>query len=93
MWKISVSDTGLCFRRTTPETHPEILPGQMIVVPIYPRLPAKVTQITSMTPASLDVKIEYDDGTGPKSTTQIGAISSSVAFMKLSTARCRRARS
>jgi hypothetical protein len=49
---------------TTPSTFNEILPGQTVVEAFYPRFPAKVAQISSMTPTSLEVKLEYDDGTG-----------------------------
>ena len=52
---------------TTPESYPEILPHQTVVVPFYPKLPASVARITSMTPTSLEVKIDYDDGHGQKS--------------------------
>lgn len=47
---------------TTPQHYPEILPGQTIVSPFYPRLPDSVTKITSLTPSSIEVKIEYNDG-------------------------------
>lgn len=55
---------------TTPEVHPEILPGQTLVYAIYPRLPSSITKITSQTPSSLEVKIEYDDGSGHQSRTE-----------------------
>lgn len=52
---------------TTPDHYAEILPGQTIVSPFYPQLPSSVTKITSLTPSRIEVKIEYNDGTGEKS--------------------------
>ncbi|MFO0745456.1 MAG: hypothetical protein U1F43_07265 [Myxococcota bacterium] len=55
---------------TTPESFPEVLPGQTVVVPYYPKLPATVAGITSMTPASVEARIAYDDGGGAKTRTE-----------------------
>jgi hypothetical protein len=52
---------------TTPQQYKEILPGQTIVCPFYPRFPASVTKITSLTPTSVELKIEYNDGQGEQS--------------------------
>jgi hypothetical protein len=52
---------------TTPENYAEVLPNQTVVYAVYPRLPRRVTEITSMTNSSLEVKFEYNDGAGPKS--------------------------
>lgn len=49
---------------TTPETHSEIPPGQTIVQLYYPQLPAKVTQLTSPTTATLETKIRWADKSG-----------------------------
>ncbi|MEZ6003813.1 MAG: hypothetical protein R3F33_06465 [Planctomycetota bacterium] len=47
---------------TTPQTIPAVLPGQTRVLPIYPKLPAKVTNLRSRTPGSLEVKLAWNDG-------------------------------
>jgi len=47
---------------TTPDQAPELLPGQTAVFVWYPKFPASVTRIRSRTPASLEVKFEYNDG-------------------------------
>jgi hypothetical protein len=52
---------------TTPVNYSEVLPNQTVVYAIYPRLPGRVTDITSMTNSSLEVKIEYSDGLASKS--------------------------
>jgi hypothetical protein len=52
---------------TTADESPELLPGQTGVFMYYPRLPKSVTEIHTKTPASLEVKIEYSDATGPHS--------------------------
>jgi hypothetical protein len=49
---------------TTLETHPEIPPGQTVVALYYPQLPAKVTQLTSQTNATLETKIRWADKAG-----------------------------
>ena len=49
---------------TTPDEAPEMLPGQTVVFVYYPKFPAKLTEIRARTPASLETKIEYDDGSG-----------------------------
>jgi len=48
---------------TTPQTYPEIPAGQTVVERYYPQLPAKVTQLSSQTNATLETKIRWaDDG-------------------------------
>ena len=46
---------------TTPEKYPEILPGQTIIDLFYPKLPAKVTELTSTTSATLEIKIAWEE--------------------------------
>jgi len=50
---------------TTPDEAAEILPGATAVLVYYPKFPAKVTAIRTRTPATLEVKIEYDGATEP----------------------------
>ena len=45
---------------TTPRNIDEVLPGQTRVLPIYPKLPTKVTNLRSRTPSSLEVKFVWD---------------------------------
>ena len=47
---------------TTPQTIEEVLPGQTRVVPIYPKLPTRVTNLRSRTPSSLEIKFAWNDG-------------------------------
>lgn len=47
---------------TTPRTIDEMLPGQTRVVPIYPKLPTKVTNLRSRTPSSLELRFKWNDG-------------------------------
>lgn len=47
---------------TTPQTIDEVLPGQTRVVPIYPKLPTRVTSLRSRTPSSLEIKFAWNDG-------------------------------
>ena len=49
---------------TTEETHAEIPPGQTVVKLFYPQLPAKVTQLTNQTTATLETKIRWMDKIG-----------------------------
>ena len=49
---------------TTPDEAAEILPNQTVVFVFYPKFPSKLTELRSRTPATLEAKIEYDDGTG-----------------------------
>jgi hypothetical protein len=49
---------------TTPDEAAEILPNQTVVFVYYPKFPSKLTELRSRTPAVLEVKIEYDDGSG-----------------------------
>jgi hypothetical protein len=49
---------------TTPQTHPEIFPGQTVVELYYPQLPSKVTQLTNQTNATLETKIRWSNGKG-----------------------------
>lgn len=49
---------------TTPETYAELLPGQTVVDLYYPRLPSKVAELSSATPASLEIKIAWEDEAG-----------------------------
>jgi hypothetical protein len=51
---------------TTPEKYPEILPGQTVVEVYYPKLPAKVTELTSRTTTTLEIKIAWDPGDGKR---------------------------
>lgn len=44
---------------TTPDTAAEVLPGQTLVMPIYPRFTSAVTKTRTRTPASLEVKVDY----------------------------------
>lgn len=47
---------------TSPDQVPELQPGQSAVFVWYPKFPASVTKLRSKTPASLEVKFEYNDG-------------------------------
>lgn len=49
---------------TTPQTHPEIPAGATVVELYYPQLPAKVTQLTNQTNATLETKIRWSNGKG-----------------------------
>ncbi|MGH8094712.1 MAG: hypothetical protein ACREIF_14780 [Chthoniobacterales bacterium] len=49
---------------TTPEMQQEIPPGQTVVELYYPQFPAKVTQLTSETTATLEAKIQWSDEEG-----------------------------
>lgn len=49
---------------TTPDEAPEILPNQTAVFVYYPKLPAKVSELRTRTPAVLETKVEFDDGSG-----------------------------
>jgi hypothetical protein len=50
---------------TTPDTVAEILPGETVVFAYYPKFPAKVTNIRTRTPATLEVKIDYAGASEP----------------------------
>jgi hypothetical protein len=50
---------------TTPDEVAEILPGETVVFVYYPKFPSKVTNIRTRTPATLEVKIEYDGASEP----------------------------
>src|ERR1700730_10133535 len=49
---------------TTPQTYPEIPAGQTVVELYYPQLPAKVTQLTAQTNATLETKIRWANKAG-----------------------------
>src|SRR5438132_2804123 len=49
---------------TTPQTYPEIPAGQTVVQLYYPQLPAKVTQLSSQTNATLETRIRWADKPG-----------------------------
>ena len=49
---------------TSPETRPEIQPGQTIVQLYYPQLPAKVTQLGNVTTATLETRIRWSNREG-----------------------------
>jgi hypothetical protein len=51
---------------TTPDEAAEILPGEAVVFVYYPKFPAKVTNIRTRTPATLEVKIEYAGASEPR---------------------------
>ncbi len=51
---------------TTPEAAEQLLPGQTAGVVFYPRLPRSVTTIRTRTPASLEVKLAWNDDGEPK---------------------------
>jgi hypothetical protein len=51
---------------TTPDEVAEILPGETVVFVYYPKFPAKVTNIRTRTPATLEVKIDYDGAPEPR---------------------------
>ncbi len=55
---------------TTPDEAPEILPGATTVFPFYPKFPAKVTSLRTRTPAQLEIKIDFDDGSGRQTRTE-----------------------
>ncbi len=46
---------------TTPQTQTELPAGQTLVSLYYPQLPAKVTQLTSQTNATLETKVRWTD--------------------------------
>jgi hypothetical protein len=50
---------------TTPDEVAEILPGETVVFVYYPKFPAKVTNIRTRTPATLEVKIDYAGAAEP----------------------------
>jgi hypothetical protein len=49
---------------TTPDRHPEILPGQTAVSLFYPEFPARVAALTSPTNATLEIRLTWEDGRG-----------------------------
>lgn len=49
---------------TTPESQPEIPPGQTVVKLFYPQLPSKVTQLSNQTTVTLETKIHWSDKPG-----------------------------
>ena len=49
---------------TTPDTQAEILPGQTVVALYYPQLPSKVTQLTSQTTTTLEIRVRWEDKPG-----------------------------
>jgi hypothetical protein len=49
---------------TTPQTQTELPAGQTLVSLYYPQLPAKVTELTSQTNATLETKIRWADKAG-----------------------------
>ncbi|MGE3964957.1 MAG: hypothetical protein AB7I09_12720 [Planctomycetota bacterium] len=51
---------------TTPEKYPELLPGQTVVDLFYPKLPQKVTDLTSRTTTTLEIKLQWDDSSGAR---------------------------
>jgi pSer/pThr/pTyr-binding forkhead associated (FHA) protein len=51
---------------TTPDEVAEILPGETVVFVYYPKFPARVTNIRTRTPATLEVKMEYDGAHEPR---------------------------
>jgi len=55
---------------TTPDEAPELLPNQTAVFVYYPKLPSKVSELRTRTPAVLETKVEYDDGSGVQSHTE-----------------------
>lgn len=55
---------------TTPDEAQEILPGETVVDPFYPKFPSKVTNIRTRTPSQLEIKIDYDDGSGHHTVTE-----------------------
>ena len=44
---------------TTPDTTAEVLPGQTLVMPIYPHFTSAVTKTRTRTPAQIEIKVEY----------------------------------
>ena len=46
---------------TTPDEVAEILPGETVVFVYYPKFPSKITNIRTLTPATLEVKVESDN--------------------------------
>lgn len=44
---------------TTPDVASEVIPGQTAVLPIYPSFPSSVTRTRTLTPTTLEVRIEY----------------------------------
>lgn len=46
---------------TTPEKYPELLAGQTLVDLFYPKFPQKVTDLTSRTTTTLEIKLSWDD--------------------------------
>ena len=51
---------------TTPEVLPQLPPGQTVVKCFYPQFPMKVTEIKNTTPSALEMKIRWNDGSGPR---------------------------
>ena len=51
---------------TTPDEVAEILPGETVVFVYYPKFPSKVTDIRTVTPATLEVKVESDNNVDSK---------------------------
>jgi transglutaminase-like putative cysteine protease len=49
---------------TTPQSYPEVPTGETVVELYYPQFPARVTQLTSQTNATLETKIHWQDEAG-----------------------------
>ncbi len=47
---------------TTPNEYKEILPGQTVVDLFYPKFPSKILEVLNVTPATVEIKIKYNDG-------------------------------
>jgi hypothetical protein len=50
---------------TTPDVLPAIPPAHTVIKCFYPQFPSKVTQIKNETPSVLEIKIRWNDGSGP----------------------------
>ena len=47
---------------TTPQSYPELLPGQTMVALYYPKFPQKILKVLNETTSSVEIKIKYNDG-------------------------------
>ncbi len=47
---------------TTPSIYKEVVPGQTVIDRFYPKFPPKIINVMNPTPASVEIKISYNNG-------------------------------
>jgi len=47
---------------TTPSIYKEVIPGQTVIDRFYPKFPPKIINVMNPTPASVEIKISYNNG-------------------------------